>query len=90
MVEHRQRIHRRWTPEADAQLRALIEAGKFLPAIAIEMGRTQEACRTRANILGISVRSSAQRIARTPTKPLLADMPVPAIRLENICATEEP
>ncbi|WP_156678599.1 hypothetical protein [Sphingomonas profundi] len=55
---HRVRRHRPWTTESDEELRRLIAAGKFLPEIARLVGRTQEACRTRANILKVPVRSS--------------------------------
>lgn len=59
-IEFRPRRHRSWTPEGDEELRALVAAGKFLPEIAKTIGRTQEACRTRANLLKLPVRSSAR------------------------------
>jgi len=55
----------RWTDHEDGQLRALAEQGMLLPAIARDLGRTQESIRTRANILGIPVRSSE---GRTPAR----------------------
>lgn len=51
---------RRWDDEADAELTQRVAAGEFLPGMAKAMGRTQEALRSRANILGLPVRSSAQ------------------------------
>lgn len=54
----RVRTHKRWDEAADQALRDLVAAGHLLPAIALEMGRTQEACRSRANILKISVKST--------------------------------
>jgi hypothetical protein len=56
----------RWDDDADAELRRRVEAGQFLPEIAAGMGRTQEAVRSRANILKIPVRSSA---GRRPAQP---------------------
>ena len=51
----------RWDDAADAELRARVSEGEFLPGIARAMGRTQEAVRSRANVLKIPVRSSARR-----------------------------
>ena len=51
--------HRRpWSPDEDDELRRRCAAGETLPEIARAFGRTQEACRTRANKLGIACRSS--------------------------------
>ncbi|MDB5684110.1 MAG: hypothetical protein JWM38_2040 [Sphingomonas bacterium] len=51
--------HRRpWSEEDDAELRRRCEAGEFLIDIARAVGRTQEACRSRANTLGVACRSS--------------------------------
>ena len=47
-----------WTPHDDDELRRRCEAGEFLRDIARAMGRTQEACRSRANKLVIPCRSS--------------------------------
>lgn len=51
---------KRWDDEADAELRDRVALGQFIPEIARGMGRSQEAIRTRANILGLPVRSSAR------------------------------
>jgi hypothetical protein len=51
----------RWTAEADAELIARSARGELLPDMARAMGRTQEALRTRANMLGVPVRSSLRR-----------------------------
>ena len=59
-MAHTRRAHGQpWTIDSDGELRQRCEAGEFLPAIAKAMGRSQEACRTRANIIGVSCRSSA-------------------------------
>jgi hypothetical protein len=51
--------HRRpWTPEDETELRRRCDAGELLRDIARVMNRTQEACRSRANQLGIPCRSS--------------------------------
>lgn len=55
----------RWTPEADAELAERSARGELLPAMAKDMGRTQEALRTRANMLGIPVRSTLRRAPPT-------------------------
>jgi len=59
----------RWSGEADQMLRELSEHGLFLPAIARALGRAQESVRTRANILGIPVRSSARRSKPINNRP---------------------
>jgi hypothetical protein len=51
-----------WDAAAENELRQRVEAGEFLPGIARSMGRSQEAIRTRANLLGIPVRYAAKRI----------------------------
>ena len=51
--------HRRsWSDEDDLELRTRCGGGELLRDIARAMGRTQEACRSRANKLGIPCRSS--------------------------------
>jgi hypothetical protein len=51
--------HRRpWTPADDEELRSRCDAGELLRDIARALGRTQEACRSRANKLTIPCRSS--------------------------------
>ncbi len=51
----------RWDEAADAELARRAGAGELLRDIARGMGRTQEACRSRANILKLAVRSSHRR-----------------------------
>ncbi len=57
---HQPRLsHRRpWTPAEDEELKQRCQAGEFLPDIARALGRTQEGCRSRANVLGVSCQSS--------------------------------
>ena len=52
---------RRWEEADDAELRRRIGDGQFLRDIAQGMGRTQEACRSRANILKLAVKSAPMR-----------------------------
>ena len=51
----------RWDEAADAELRQRFEAGQLLPQVAKAMNRSQEAVRTRANVLHIPVRSTPRR-----------------------------
>ena len=51
----------RWDAAADAELAGRANRGELLRDIARAMGRTQEACRSRANILKLAVRSSHRR-----------------------------
>jgi hypothetical protein len=48
----------RWDEEADEELRRRFAAGELLPEVARAMNRSQEAVRTRANVLHIPVRST--------------------------------
>ncbi len=64
--------HRRpWTEEEDRLLASLIGDGGLIGAIATDLGRTREAVRNRANLLGLAVRSSPgsgrRRLADRPT-----------------------
>jgi hypothetical protein len=59
-----------WDAAAEAELRQRVEAGEFIPGIARAMGRSQEAIRTRANLLGISVRYAAKRIVPHRDRPI--------------------
>ena len=61
-MEVRERHRATWDEAAENELRQRVEAGEFIPAIARSMGRSQEAIRTRANLLGISVRFAERRI----------------------------
>jgi hypothetical protein len=47
-----------WDEAADAELSQRIAAGELLREIAFALGRTQEAVRSRANVLKLPVRSS--------------------------------
>lgn len=51
----------RWDGLADEELRRRFEAGELLPDVARAMNRSQEAVRTRANVLHVPVRSSTRR-----------------------------
>lgn len=48
----------RWDEASDEELRRRFGAGELLPDVARAMNRSQEAVRTRANVLHIPVRSS--------------------------------
>ena len=54
------RVRRRWTDEEDTDLRNRVEAGELLPVIARALDRTQMACSTRAESLGLRTRSTAR------------------------------
>jgi hypothetical protein len=69
-MEDRARHRAAWDAAAEHELRQRIEAGEFLPGIARAMGRSQEAIRTRANLLGISVRFAAKRIVPSRARPV--------------------
>lgn len=51
----------RWDDEADQELRRRFAEGQLLPDVARAMNRSQEAVRTRANVLGVPVRSTSHR-----------------------------
>ena len=48
----------RWDEIADEELRRRFGEGQLLPEVAKAMNRSQEAVRTRANVLHIPVRST--------------------------------
>ncbi|WP_129586342.1 hypothetical protein [Sphingomonas montana] len=56
------RVRRRWTDAEDADLRARIDAGELLPVIARALDRTQMACSTRAESLGLRTRSTVRPV----------------------------
>jgi hypothetical protein len=58
----KQRHRAPWDEAAEDELRRRVADGEFLPEIARAMGRSQEAIRTRANLLHIPVRFAARRI----------------------------
>ncbi|WCT72784.1 hypothetical protein PQ455_14230 [Sphingomonas naphthae] len=58
MFGHRKRHNQPWTDEADAELARHIASGALLPEIARAMERSQEAVRSRANVLKLPVRST--------------------------------
>ena len=60
-LEKRARHGSRWDEEADAELRKRFGEGQLLPEVARAMSRSQEAVRTRANVLGVPVKSSNRR-----------------------------
>lgn len=64
-IEKRARHGARWDETADAELRRRFADGELLPDVAKAMNRSQEAVRTRANVLHIPVRSTTRR--RTAT-----------------------
>lgn len=62
MIGQTRTAHRAaWTAEADAELTRRLQAGELLGEVARAIGRTQEACRSRANILGVPVRSTLRK-----------------------------
>lgn len=54
----------RWSPEEDTELTRRCEAGEYLGEIAAALGRSQEAVRTRANVLGVPCRSAPRRSSK--------------------------
>jgi hypothetical protein len=60
-MEKRARHGARWDEEADAELRRRFGDGQLLPEVARAMNRSQEAVRTRANVLHVPVRSTRRR-----------------------------
>lgn len=60
---------KRWDDADDRELTSRVAEGQFVPEIARAMGRSQEAVRTRANILGLPVRSSARARRVAPAAP---------------------
>ena len=61
-MEVRERHRAAWDAATETELRQRVAAGEVLPGIARSMGRSQEAIRTRANLLGIPVRYAERRI----------------------------
>ncbi|MEH3106085.1 MAG: hypothetical protein PGN09_01990 [Sphingomonas fennica] len=59
-MQPRARHKQPWTEEADAELHRRIAAGELLPEIARHMERSQEAVRSRANVLKLPVRSTTR------------------------------
>lgn len=51
----------RWDEESDEELRRRFTEGQLLPDVARAMKRSQEAVRTRANVLRVPVRSTTRR-----------------------------
>jgi hypothetical protein len=51
----------RWDEESDEELRRRFAAGELLPEVARAMNRSQEAVRTRANVLHVPVRPTIRR-----------------------------
>ena len=63
--------HRRpWAPEEDRLLASMIAEGEMIGPIAQVLGRTREAVRNRANLLGLSVQSSPGRGRRRLSESL--------------------
>lgn len=62
-MEKRKRHGARWDEAADEELRRRFAEGQYLPEVARAMNRSQEAVRTRANVLHVPVRSSPRRKA---------------------------
>ena len=61
--EKRTRHGARWDDVADTELRQRFSEGQLLPEVAKAMNRSQEAVRTRANVLHIPVRSTPRRMS---------------------------
>lgn len=51
-----------WTPAEDAILTRMFKGGAYMQDVAKILGRSQEAVRTRANILGVAVRSAPRDV----------------------------
>lgn len=51
----------RWTPEEDARLIELFAQGCVLKEVSVALQRSQEAVRTRANVLRVAVTSGPRR-----------------------------
>jgi hypothetical protein len=66
-LQKRARHGARWDEPADEELRRRFAEGQLLPEVAKAMNRSQEAVRTRANVLHIPVRSTARRAGPQPT-----------------------
>lgn len=49
-----------WTPSADAQLRRLADENAPTGVIGLKLGRSEDAVRTRASQLGISLKPTNQ------------------------------
>lgn len=62
-MEKRAHHGARWDEAADNELRMRFAQGQLLPEVARAMNRSQEAVRTRANVLQVPVRSSIRRKA---------------------------
>lgn len=60
-MQKRTRHGARWDDAADEELRRRFADGELLPQVARAMNRSQEAVRTRANVLHIPVRSTPRR-----------------------------
>jgi hypothetical protein len=58
------RVHHRglWTTAEDESLRRMLAQGAWLHEVADALGRSQEAIRTRANILHLPVRSAPREV----------------------------
>ena len=58
------RVHHRgiWTADEDEMLRRMLANGAWLHQVADTLGRSQEAVRTRANILRVPVRSAPREV----------------------------
>ena len=73
-------VHRgSWTPETEAELKRRVQAGQFVRQIAAEMGRSQEAVRTGANLLPLSLRFDAKRRQRNQSVLDIAVVPEPTV-----------
>lgn len=68
MVEFGKRARHgaRWDQSADEELRHRFGEGQLLPEVAKAMNRSQEAVRTRANVLHIPVRSTMRGRSSSP------------------------
>lgn len=64
----------RWDETADEELRRRFAAGELLPDVARAMNRSQEAVRTRANVLQVPVRSTPRR------RPVANAAPTPEVK----------
>ena len=67
-------VSKKWTPDHDAQLRAMASAGMTLAEISGKLGKTISIIRGRAEQLGVNVKAAdGNRTSTTkaqPTEPL--------------------
>ncbi len=79
---------RAWTTKEVAQLRAMAGAGATASEVAAALGRTRDACRSRAAVLGISFRQARATAGRLRLTPDIALRLRLAARARSMTPTE--